>query len=228
MAGIFTDLLGTTKSFLKIGLSGVRLKDSTGNLVVRNTGDTADANVTAAKVSVSGDIFEVNSDAANTGADWKYTIQRPTSGMIASVTLTLPVDDGTANQVLQTDGNGILSWASASSTSSCDKIDTTSLAFGSVSPVAMFTTGAADVIERIEVIIDTAFNGTPTMSVGIVGTVSKYLGSSDVDLTATAGTVFSIHPGLPAAGAESLIITYSAGSASAGAARVLVYFATPA
>lgn len=39
------------------------------------------------------------------------TIQAPT--LAASYTLTLPVDDGNANQLLQTDGNGVLSWASA-------------------------------------------------------------------------------------------------------------------
>lgn len=44
------------------------------------------------------------------------TLQAPAS-IAASYTLTLPVDDGTANQVLATDGNGVLSWASASGAS---------------------------------------------------------------------------------------------------------------
>ena len=34
----------------------------------------------------------------------------------AAVQLTLPVDDGTANQYLKTDGSGALSWATVSST----------------------------------------------------------------------------------------------------------------
>lgn len=227
--GLFADLFGTTKAFFKIGgTTGVRLKNSSGNLLIRNTGDSADANVTAALVSVSGDVLEINSDAAGAAADWKYTIQRPAAGMTAAVVLTLPVDDGTANQVLQTDGNGILGWASAASTASSDKIDTTSLAFGTASPVAMFTTGAADIIDYIEVVIDTAFDGTASASVGIAGLTSKYAGTTDLDLTAAGGTVFQIHPGIAAAGAESLIITYTAGGASAGAARFLVHFATPA
>jgi len=37
------------------------------------------------------------------------TLQAPAS-IAASYTLTLPVDDGTANQLLQTDGNGVTSW----------------------------------------------------------------------------------------------------------------------
>lgn len=220
------DLIATSSAFLKIGLSGVRLKNSTGNLLVRNSADSADAEVTASKVNVSGNAIDINSDAAGSAADWKYTLQRPASGMTAAVTLTLPVDDGTANQVLQTDGTGVLSWASAGSTASSDKVDTTSLAFGDSSPVTMFTTGASDIITKIQVIVDTAFNGTSTVSIGISGTVSKYVATSQVDLT-TAG-IYEITPGLTAQGAEALIATYSAGGASAGAARILVFFATPA
>jgi hypothetical protein len=204
------------------------LKNSTGNLLVRNTGDTADASVTAAKVSVSGDILEINSDATAAAADWKYTLQRPTAGMAAALTLTLPVNAGSANQVLQTDGTGVLAWASAASTAACDKIDTTSLAFGTASPLALFSTGASDIINCIEVVVDTPFNGTPSLSIGVSGTTSKYLSATDVDLTAPAGSVFQVHPGLAAAGAEALIATYAASGATSGAARVLVYFATPA
>ncbi len=228
MANRWSDLLGTLKSSFRLGLSGVRLKDSSGNLLVRNTGDSADAEVTASKVKVSGEIVEINSDAVGSGADWKYTLQRPTSGMDAAVTLTLPVDDGTPNQVLQTDGSGALSWASAGSTASSDKVDTTTLAFGASSPVTLFTTGANDIITKIQVIIDTAFNGTPSLSIGISGTTSKYMAATEVDLTAAAGTIFEVGPGQTAQGAEALIGTYSAGGASAGSARILVWTSTPA
>mgnify|MGYP003611460346 CR=1 FL=1 len=163
--GIWADLLGTSNSFFKLGLSGVRLKNNTGNLAVRNTGDSADAELTASKVNVSGDVLAINSDAANSAADWNYTIQRPATGMTAAVVLTLPVDDGTAGQVLQTDGNGVTSWASAGTTAANDKLDTTALVFNSSATVAMLTTGAADVLEYFEIVVDTAFNGTsPSMS----------------------------------------------------------------
>ena len=227
--GWFTDLLGTTRAYFKIGgTTGVRLKNNAGNLEVRNTGDSADAAVTTSKVNVSGDSVDINSDAAGSGADWKYTLQRPASGMTAAVTLTLPPNDGTSGQVLQTDGSGVLTWVSAGDTSLALKMDTTSLAFGATSPVSMMTTGAADIIDHIDVIIDTAFNGTPSASVGIVGSTSKYFAATDLDLTATAGTVFTVHPGVAAAGAEPLIITYSAGGASTGAARFVVFYGTPA
>lgn len=229
MAGLFSDLLGTTKAFFKIGGTlGVRLKNSAGNLLVRNTGDSADADITVKKLFVSGDAIEINSDSAGTSADWKLILQRAAAGMTADVTLTFPIDDGSPGQVLSTDGSGVLSWASAGSTGLADKLDTTSLAFGTSSPLALFSTGAADIVDYIDLVIDTPFDGTPTVSIGVVGTASKYAGTGDVDLTAAAGTVFQIHPGLDAQGIEALIATYSAGGAAAGAARIIVHYATPA
>lgn len=221
------DLIATSKSFLKLGIAGVRLKNSFGNLVIRNTGDSADAELTASKVNVTGDSLVINSDSAGSGADFKITLARPASGMTADVALTLPVDDGTSGQVLGTDGSGVLSWVSASSTSMCDKVNDTSIAFGTASPVALMTTGANDILSKVQVIVDTPFNGTaPVISIGIVGTTSKYSATTDVDLK-TAG-VYEINPGLPAAGVESLIATYVADGSSSGAARVLVFYATPA
>lgn len=225
--GIFSDLLGTTKSFFKIGVTGPRIKASGGNVALRNSGDSADVELTTSKVNVSGNAIDFNSDAAGSGADWKVTLQRATSGMTADLVLTLPPDNGTPGQVLQTDGDGNLTFVAAGATGHADKLDTTSIAFGSSSPVAMFTTGAGDVLEYFEVVIDTAFDGTPSVSVGISGTTSKYVASTEIDLTAAAGTVFVIHPGLDAQGAESLIATYAAGGATAGAARIIAHYSTP-
>lgn len=221
------DLVGTTKEYIRVGLAGFRLKNSSGNMLVRNAGDSADAEVTASKVNVSGNALEINSDAAGSGADWKMTLQRPASGMSAAVTFTLPPDDGTPDQVLKTDGSGVLTWVAAGSTASSDKKDSTPLAFGDTSPISMFSTGVGDVLEYTEVIIDIAFNGAPSLSVGIAGMTSKYLSTTDVDLTQPATTSFLIHPNLPAQGIEALIATYAAGGASAGAARIITHYATP-
>ena len=224
----FTDIAGTLLSYFKIGgPSGPRLKNESGTIAIRNSADNADAALRASLVQVSGNSVELNSDAAGSAADWKYTLARPASGMAADVTLTLPADDGSPSQVLQTDGSGNLSWVSAGSTANAEKVDTTTLAFGTGSPLALFTTAAADIITRIQVIIDTAFNGAPSVSIGISGTVSKYMSASDIDLTAPAGTIFEVHPGLAAQGAEALIATYTAGGASAGSARILVTRVTP-
>lgn len=224
----YIDLSGTTNSNLQIEKGGVKLKNDSSNLKIRNSSDSADSEITTSKANISGDSIDLNSDAAGSGSDWKYTISRPSSGMTADVSITLPIDDGTPNQVLQTDGSGNLSWVNAGSTASSLKLKTTTIAFGSTSPVAMFTTGASDIIDSIDVVIDTAFDGTPSLSVGITGTTSKYLGATQVDLTAAAKTIFTVRPGFEAQGAESLIATYSAGSATTGSARIIVKYATPA
>ncbi|WP_293373643.1 hypothetical protein [Nevskia sp.] len=222
------DLFGTLGSFFRIGLAGVRLKNVSGNLEVRNADDSADASITASNVLVSGESITLNDDAAGSGADWTYTIDRPTSGMTGNQTLTLPAGLGTAGQALVTDGAGNLSYASAGNTASSLKVDTTTIAFDASSPVSMFSTGSGDVIDYVEVIVDTPFDGTPSLSIGISGTASKYMASTQVDLTAAARTGFRVHPQYTAQGVEALIATLSAGGATAGSCRVHVAYATPA
>jgi len=226
--GLWKDLLGILGDSLSLGLAGVRLKDSSGNLLVRNAGDSADAAVTASKVNVSGDVLDVNSDAAGAGADWKYSIQRPSSGMSAAVVLTLPPTDGNASEVLTTDGNGVLTFQAAGVTGLCRKADTTALAFGAASPLALFTLPANAIIHAVTVFVRTAFNGAaPTMSVGIAGTTSKYMAATQVDLK-TIGQ-YEVSPGLAASGStESLIASYAADSSSAGAADIVVEYSVPA
>lgn len=230
---LWMDLFGTTKAFFRLGVGGVRLKNNAGNLDVRNSGDSADAAVTASKLNLSGDVLDINSDAAGAGADWKYTLQRPATGMTEAVTLTLPPTDGSPDQVLKTDGAGVLTWADAASTASQIKVDSTPLAFDSTATVAMFSIADGTVVQRVAVIIDTPFDGTgptPSMSVGTSGSPSKYLGAGDVDLTAAAETAFIVHANKPAVtgGGEALEIAFTAGgAATAGAARVQVHYVTP-
>jgi hypothetical protein len=49
-------------------------------------------------------------DAFPSGVTHNYAALRAPASLGADYVLTLPVDDGTANQVLQTDGSGVLSW----------------------------------------------------------------------------------------------------------------------
>ena len=231
MAGRFIDVLGTTYSKLQLGLdsAALNLKAVGTKMRVRNKADSADAPVVGSVIAASGDFLELNEDAAGAGADWKVTLARPATGMTAAMTLTLPTSVGSPAQVLTTDGStGALSWTTVAAGN--DKIitDTTSLAFGSTSPTAMFTLPANAVVQNVFVVIDTTFNGTPSLSVGITGTTSKYLASTQVDLTQPATTAFELQPGLPSVGTpENLIFTYAAGGASAGAARILVCYSIP-
>jgi len=67
------------------------------------------------------------------GGGTNYASIRAPAAIGADYTLTLPADDGTANQILQTDGNGVLSWTSAgTSLTDGDKGDITVSSTGTV------------------------------------------------------------------------------------------------
>ena len=64
---IWTDIVGTVRSYIRLGLTGPRLKNSSGALSVRNAGDSADADVTAAGCVLTG-VLELNESAQITAA----------------------------------------------------------------------------------------------------------------------------------------------------------------
>lgn len=232
MAGRFMDLLGILGSKLQLGIGGPNLKNNSGAIEARNAADNAYAVIRASLHATYGDDFELNSGAAGSGADWKFTLRRPSTGMTHPLTVVFPSGDPTTGQALTvasfTSNIITLQWTTIAAGNDKVVVDTTSLAFGTSSPLSMFTLPANAVVREVRIIIDTAFNGTPSVSIGITGTTSKYMGSTQVDLTAAAGTVFSVDPGLASNGStENIIATYSAGSASAGAARLEVAYCIP-
>lgn len=234
--GVWKDLLGTTGNFLRIGLAGPRLKANGANLDLRNAADSAFvdlvvAALTASGLNVTADEIVINSDG-NSGADRKLTLRRPATGMSADIAIVFPGADPSPGQALTVASfaAGVITLQYSTVAGGTDKVvtDTTTLGFGASSPLAMFTLPANAIVKSVKVVVDTAFNGTPSLSVGISGTTSKYMGSGQVDLTAAAGTVFEVDPGLASVGStEALIATYAAGSASAGSARILVDYVIP-
>ncbi len=225
-----SDFAGTALTKFQVGLgsAGLALKVVSSKFRARNVADSADAPLVGSVIAASGDFLELNEDAASAGADWKYTLARPSTGMTAARTITFPADAGTNGFALATDGAGNTSWVAVPSGSDQLKTDTTALAFGSGATVAMFNLPATAIITGVHVIIDTPFNGTPTVSIGIAGTTSKYTAASQVDLTAAAATTFDVEPSLAAPGSiEAIIATYSAGGASAGAARIITSYVIP-
>lgn len=225
---LFADLIGTTKGFFRIGINGPRLKNNSGDLEVKNSGDTAFVDVTADTFKATNDVgLTINSDAAGSGADWKINVARPATGMTADWTLTLPANAGSTGQVLETDGAGNTSWVSAGSNASSLKADSTTVGFGDSSPIALFTLPANAIIDRVQCIVDTPFDGTPTLTVGIAGDTAKYMGVNDNSLLESY--VWQTDPGIAASvSSESLIATYSADGATVGSARVIVWYAEPA
>lgn len=224
-------LRGTLRTIFQIGKGGPNIKNNSGTIAARNAADSAYAAVAALLFQTYGNDFELNSGAAESGADWKFTLSRPSTGMTEDLRVIFPADAPSPGMALTVDDytGGVITLAWTTIASGTDKVitDTTSLAFGSSSPVTMFTLPANAVIHFVKVIVDTVFNGTaPTLSVGISGTASKYLGTSDVDLKTTG--IYEVDPGIVAdASSEALIATYAADSSSAGAARILISYSIP-
>lgn len=231
--GKFLDLLGTLRSSIQLGLGGARLKNNGGVVEARNAADSAYAAIAALLVKTYGDDFELNSGATSTGASWKYTLRRPSTGMTHDLTVVFPSGDPAAGQALTVASFAsniiTLQWTTIAAGNDKVVVDTTTIAFGAGATTAMLTLPQNAVVRLVKVIIDTAFNGAPTLSVGISGTTSKYLASTQVDLTAAAGTVFEVDPAVAAntGSTEALIATYAAGAATVGSARIEVEYCIP-
>ncbi|WP_322979117.1 hypothetical protein [Pseudomonas sp. C11] len=224
----FLDLRGTLSNLFRLGLGGLQLKSTGGKIRARNATDDADAPLVGSTIAASGDSLTLNEDAAGAGEDWTLTISRPSTGMSQALNFKMPANYGTAGFALTTDGAGNLSWASSAAATNLEATDTTDLAFNSTGTVAMFQLPADAVVRLVAIVIDTAFDGTPSLSIGVTGELSRYLGSTQVDLTAAAGTTFEVDPSAAAeATAQDLIATYSAGGATQGAARMLVSYVIP-
>jgi hypothetical protein len=230
--GRILDLIGTSVTKFQIGLLGPFLKNNSGAVDVRNAADSAWVLLRALNIAVTGDSLTLNEQATSSGASWKFTLSRPSAGMTHDLTVIMPSGDPSVGQALTVASFAsniiTLQWSAAASTSALVAVDTTNLAFGTSSPLTMYTAPANAIHTEFEVIIDTPFNGTPSLSIGITGTTSKYMGTGQVDLTAAAGISFGVQPNLAAPGStENIIATYSAGGATAGAARILGFYCIP-
>lgn len=224
-----SDLGGNLLALWRIGTKALNwnLKAITGGLAVRNTGDSADAELTASKLNASGDVgLVINSDSAGSGADWKIIIQRPASGMGSDWTWTLPPDDGSPGDVLTTDGAGVTTWSSAGATNGL-RADDTPFDHSSSGTLTMFTKPAGGRFDTVKVYVDVAFDGTtPTLSIGISGTVSKYGTTAQVDLK-TIG-IYEWDPGVDVTvGSEAIIGTFVPDSSTVGSARIASNFVIP-
>lgn len=226
---VISDLFATALNYFQIGISStaLRLKNVSGVLRVRNKADNADAAIVASKLSASGDDLELNEGAAGSGSDYLYTLRRPSSGMSADVVLVLPVDNGSPAQALLTDGDGNLYFGTVAGGDDKTVVDTTTVGFGASSPVAMFTKPANAVSMLARIIVDTAFDGTPSMSIGISGNTSKFVPSTAIDLTTTGIYEYDMSDVAAVGSTEAVIATYSAGGASVGSARILFEYSIP-
>ncbi len=230
--GRFIDLIGTSLTKFQLGIGGPNVKNNSGIVEARNAADSAYVGLASLLFKTYGDDFELNSGSTSSGASWKMTLRRPSSGMTHDLIFLFPSADPSPGQALTVTslvGNVVtLQYSSVATGNDKLVVDTTSLAFGTASPLTLFTLPLGAIISYIEIVIDTAFTGAPSLSIGITGTTAKYMPATAVDLTAASGTIFQYTQGLIGPGTtEALIATYAAGGAGAGAARILIYYANP-
>lgn len=112
----FPDLSGT----IALNSTDYLFKFNSGNVSLRNAGDTSDLNFTANLINLTGNSLTLNSDGAS-GADRAITISRPLTGMTANYELTLPSSLGSTGQALiLTNNTGQLGWGSGSGGATTD------------------------------------------------------------------------------------------------------------
>jgi len=232
MAVNILDLSGISGTTFQVGLKGPLVKNNSGNFELTNAAGTSDVSLTASVVNhsaTSGQIV-LNSAATGSGSSWTTTIQSAQTGQTAAWTLTLPSSAGTTGQVLQTDGTGITSWVSTASGAAYDTNVAHVGTYTDASPYSMFTLPANAIIKSVSVNVTTAFNGTsPAISLGVTGTTSKWLPSTDVDLT-TVGQYGAIYCQSVATigSSQAVIITLNPGTGgTAGAYEILVTYTVP-
>lgn len=105
---------------------------------------------------------------------------------------------------------------------------TKSFTLSSVFPLALTSTLPANaVVDNVKLIVDTAFDGTSaTASVGISGNVTKYMSTTDNNLTVVG--VYEIEPGLLSdSSGEVILISCSPSASTVGAARIMLTYSIP-
>ncbi|PZV16128.1 MAG: hypothetical protein DCF22_06025, partial [Leptolyngbya sp.] len=176
--------------------------------------------ITVSQLLQTGLSMLLNSDAAQSGADWRYSLNVPATGMTANQALTLPTNQGQAQQALIGDGAGVLQYASV--------IRSVPLAFnfGAAATTNFFTLIAGDFLRRIECQVIVTFNGTaPTIAIGIAGNTGKYVASGLADLKSASGSLLGFSNQLDAPSAdEPIILTYAASSSTVGSARLIAHY----
>lgn len=229
----FADLLGTVFNKFQLGIGGPQLKNNAGAVEARTAADSAYAAINAALVNVFGNQVTLNAGATESGSSWKFNLQSPAAGQTADMTVVWPGAAPSAGMALTVasvaGGTVTLQWQSVGGATNNIAVEHTLLAYGSTSPLSLFTLPANAMLLKVQVIVDTAFSGGTgaSLSVGVSGTTSKYVSSTQVDLTTPA--TYEIEPGvIPDASSETLIATYAANGATAGAARIITSYAIPA
>ena len=174
-------LIGTFQDLFKIGGDDqVSIKNSSGTAIhLRNGDDDAFVQGHMSKAKILG------TNAAN-----GVTLTVP-SALGSGVEFTLPGTDGATNQVLGTNGSGVLGWYSLGAGAD----NTVALDFdeGESSPATLLSPPDDARLTRFKVEVSVAAGGgSPTIQIGTSGTPNLYVDTDEVDLLVAGVYIFNV------------------------------------
>lgn len=148
-----------------------------------------------ARTTFSGPVASDNGFIQLSDNDKGITIQAP-AALAADYVLTLPPNDGSNNQFLKTDGNGVLSWGAGDGTGTVTSVGGTGTVNGLSLTGTVTTTGNLTLGGNFALVADTVAN---LEAIGnAINTTGKYTGkmvvvlSSGLIFTATGSTAGSV------------------------------------
>lgn len=207
-----SDFIGTLRDYILIGL-GVRLKNNSSVFEIRNNGDTAFINTGMHSVEIHG------SNASN-----KVTLTAP-ADLSGNVSFTLMSADGSPGQFIKTDGSNNLSFADSSSNGilAAD----TDFTQASSSPLSLLTPPANSIIVEIIVkVTSAASGGSPTLSIGVSGTVERDMAASEINLKAVGN--YHVSPETEVGETPAAMIATITPDSQSFAGKIIVCYSTPA
>jgi|WetSurMetagenome_2_1015567.scaffolds.fasta_scaffold06367_4 hypothetical protein len=213
MDRFLSDFIGTLRDYIRIGASGFRFKNSSGVAEIKNSGDTAYAQMNASTFGVAG------SNASN-----KVTLTAP-AALGGNVAFVLPAAHGSSGQVLSdTDGNGTLGFVAPSSNGVLTQSENFSQAD---TTVTIFTPPANSVIQRVSVkVASAASGGSPTLCIGVSGTTARDMATTENDLK-VAG-IYEVKPMTDVTASPVAIIATVVANAQTFSGTITVEYANPA
>lgn len=206
------DLAGTLLDYFRIG-AGVRLKNVTGRLDVRNAGDTAYIEAVALKYRLPS------------GANF-LTLETP--ALTGNSTFIFPVATAaggapSAGQAIIFDGTKHVYSAVASN---AELTVVEAFNQGTASPLTVFNAPANAVIKKVTVkVLTAAAGGSPTLSVGITGTPAAYMTTTENSLREVAN--YEVEPHISVGASAIDVIATIVASSQTFTGEIHVTYALP-
>ena len=215
-----SDLAGTLLNSFRIGLN--RLISAAGVITARNKDDTEDVAVRAREFHIRD---------PNSGFVYRVTVPANSPAYLSGdLDFVLPPDNGSSNQALLTDGAGNTYWGSVATGSNAMKSQEEVITPASGTSTSVFIPPQGAIIHRVVVGVETAFDGAPTIQIGVTGQTARYMQSTQNELDVIS-QIWENQPMYKEDDAtpsnREVLITFAAGGATVGSARVVVTYSNP-